>query len=48
MAEHAWRHAERAEVRNLAEVIAKVQRLEVRDMARVRDQLGLASARTAP
>jgi uncharacterized protein (DUF305 family) len=44
MAQHAWRHAERAVVRDLAEVIAKVQRIEIRDLLRTRDALGLPAA----
>lgn len=43
MAEHAWQHAENARVRQLAERIAKVQLLETRDMALVRERL-VASA----
>ena len=39
MAEHAMRHAETQVVRDLAEQIAKVQRLEIRDLALAQQRL---------
>lgn len=41
MAEHAWQHAATAEVRGLAQTIAKLQLVEIRDLQRLRMQLGL-------
>ena len=40
MAEYAWRHAKTEQVRDLAERIAKLQRLEIRDLLLARDQMG--------
>lgn len=41
MAEHAWRHGADADVRELAESIAKLQRLEIRDLQQARIALDL-------
>lgn len=41
MAERAWRHAEIDHVRELAERIAKLQRIEIRDLQLARDRMDL-------
>ena len=43
MAEYAWRHAQVEEVRDLAERIATLQRIEIRDLQLARERLGLRS-----